>query len=100
MNSIVWATNYGRPVRKSLSARPKIKSQSQIFRYGQSIIRLLHRPKFSDFFDLYLHWVFIVRGLGCLGSSVLYGKISDMMEILLSILLLGVIFMVSMAKKK
>ena len=46
------------------TARPKINSQSQNFRYGCSIICLPHRPKFSDFFDLCLHWVSIVRGLG------------------------------------
>ena len=33
------------------TAQPKIKSQSQIFRYGRSIFCLPHQPKFSDFFD-------------------------------------------------
>ena len=47
----------------AFTARPKIKSQSQIFRYGLSIFCLPHRPKFSDFFDLCLHWVSVVRGL-------------------------------------
>ena len=47
----------------ALTARPKIKSQSQIFRYGQSIFCLPHRPKISDFFDLCLHWVSVVRDL-------------------------------------
>ena len=42
---------------------PKINSQSQIFRYGRSIFCLPHWPKFSDFFDLCLHWVSVVRGL-------------------------------------
>ena len=46
----------------ALTARPKIKSQSQIFRYGQSIFCLPYWPKFSDFFDLCLHWVTVVRG--------------------------------------
>ena len=45
----------------AFTARPKIKSQSQIFRYGRSIFCLPHRPNFSDFFDLCLHWVSIVR---------------------------------------
>ena len=41
----------------AFTARPKIKSQCQISSYGQSICCLPHRPKFSDFFDLCLHWV-------------------------------------------
>ena len=45
------------------TARPKIHSHSQIFRYGRSIFCLPHRPKFSDFFDLCLHWVSVVRVL-------------------------------------
>ena len=43
------------------TARPKIQSQSQIFRYGRSIFCLPHRPNFSDNFDLFLHWVSVVR---------------------------------------
>ena len=43
------------------TAQPKIKSQSQIFRYGRSIFCLPHQPKFSDFFDLCLHWESVVR---------------------------------------
>ena len=43
------------------TARTKINSHSQIFRCGRSIFCLLHRPKFSDFFDLCLHWVSVVR---------------------------------------
>ena len=42
-------------------ARPKIQSQSQIFRYVGSIFCLPHRPNFSDIFDLCLHWVSVVR---------------------------------------
>ena len=45
----------------AFTARRKIKSQSQIFRYVQSIFCLPHRPKISDFFDLCLHWVSVVR---------------------------------------
>ena len=57
----------------------KINSHSQIFRYGQSIFYLPHRPKFLDFFDLCLNWVSIYSWsighileheffcLGCLG---------------------------------
>ena len=46
----------------ALTARPKIHFHSQIFMYGRSIFCLPHRPKFSDFFDLCLHWVSVVRG--------------------------------------
>ena len=46
----------------AFTVRPKIHSHSQIFRYGQSIICLSHRPNFSGIFDLYLHWVSVVRG--------------------------------------
>ena len=45
----------------AFTARPKIHSHSQIFRYGRSIFCLPHRPNFSDIFDLYLHWVSVVR---------------------------------------
>ena len=47
---------------KAFTVRPKIHSQSQIFRYGGSIFCLPHRPNFSDIFDLCLHWVSVVRG--------------------------------------
>ena len=42
----------------------KIQSQSQIFRYSQSIFCLPHQPNISDIFDLGLHWVSVVRGQG------------------------------------
>ena len=45
----------------AFTSRPKIQSQSQIFRYGGSIFCLPHRPNFSDIFDLCLHWVSVVR---------------------------------------
>ena len=45
----------------AFTARPKLNSQSQIFRYGRSIFCLPHWPKFSDFFDSCLHWVSVVR---------------------------------------
>ena len=47
----------------AFTARPKIQSQSQIFRYGGSIFCLAHRPNFSDIFNLCLHWVSVVRAL-------------------------------------
>ena len=45
----------------AFTARPKIPSHSQIFRYGQRIFCLPHWPNFSDIFDLCLHWVSVVR---------------------------------------
>ena len=47
----------------AFTARPKIHSHSQIFRYGGSMFCLPHRPIFSDILDLCLHWVSVVRGL-------------------------------------
>ena len=58
------STNHGlRTPREEIAftARPKIQSQSQIFRYGRSIFCLPHRPNFSDIFDLCIHWVSVVR---------------------------------------
>ena len=46
-----------------LTVRPKSQSQSQIFRYDQSISCLPHRPNFSDIFDSCLNWVSVVHGL-------------------------------------
>ena len=45
----------------AFTARPKIHSHSQIFRYGRSIFCLPLLPNFSDIFDLCLHWVSVVR---------------------------------------
>jgi hypothetical protein len=56
--TIINPTDYGHPVRKSPSL--KIHSNSQIFRYGRSMFCCPHRPKFSYFFDLCLHWVSVV----------------------------------------
>ena len=42
----------------AFTARPKINSHSQIFRYGQSIFCLPHRPKLSE-----LHCVSVVRDM-------------------------------------
>ena len=42
--------------------RPKIHSHSQISRYSRRRFCLPHQLKFSDFFDLCLHWVSLVRG--------------------------------------
>ena len=46
---------------KAFTAQPKIHSHSQIFRCGQSIFCLPHRPNFSDIFYSCLHWVSVVR---------------------------------------
>ena len=47
----------------TFTARPKIKSQSQIYRYSRSKFCLPHRPEISDFFDLCLHLVSVFRDL-------------------------------------
>ena len=68
-NSAIWSTSCpclstrttDAQRRSRFTTRPKIQSQSQIFRYGQSIFCLPHRPNFSDIFDLCLHWVSVVR---------------------------------------
>ena len=38
-----------------ITARPKIKSQYQIFRYSRSMFCLPHQPKISDLFDLWIN---------------------------------------------
>ena len=48
----------------AFTAQPKSNSQSQILRYSQIIFCLPYRPKFSDFFDLCLHWVCVVCDSG------------------------------------
>ena len=55
----------------ALTARPKIKSQSQIFWYGQSIFCLPHRPKISDFFCC-IHWLSVVRESASRNMTKLY----------------------------
>ena len=63
--SFGWAQGLRTPGEEiAFTARPKIKSQSQIYRYGRSIFYLPHRPNFSDDFDLCLHWVSVVRACG------------------------------------
>ena len=52
----------------AFTARPKIHSHSQIFRYGRSIFCLPGVPNFSDIFDLCLHWVSVVRALSYKGK--------------------------------
>ena len=56
----------------AFTARPKIKSQSQIYRYGRSIFCLPHRPKISGFFDLCLHWLSVVRDLDLTFSTLFF----------------------------
>ena len=60
---ILIPTEYGRRPREEavFTVWPEIQSQSQIYRYGQSIFCLPNRPNFSDIFDLSLHWVSVVR---------------------------------------
>ena len=47
----------------TFTARPKIHSHSQVFRYSQSTFCLPYRFKFSDFFVLCLHWVSVVSAI-------------------------------------
>ena len=54
--------------------REEIKSHSQIFRHGWSIFCLPHRPTFSDFFDLCLHWVSVVCACNQSKSLVFFEK--------------------------
>ena len=53
----------------AMTARPRIQSQSQIFRYSRRIFCLPHRPNFSDIFDLCLHWVSIVCASNAMTSK-------------------------------
>ena len=62
--STIEITDYGHPEEITFTARPKIHSHSQIYRYGRSIFCLPQRPKFSDIFDLCLRWVSVVREHG------------------------------------
>ena len=55
----------------AFTARPKIHSHSQIFRYSGSIFCLPHRPKFSGFFDLCLQDVSVVPGCKQEPTSIL-----------------------------
>ena len=61
----------------AFTARPKIKSQSQIYRYGRSIFCLPHVPKISGFFDLCLHWVSVVRASTHVKLLQLYCKVKS-----------------------
>ena len=53
----------------AFTARQKINSHSQIFRYGRSIFCLPHLPEISDFFDLCFHWMSVVRILDQINSD-------------------------------
>ena len=63
----------------AFTERRKIHSNSQIFRYGQSIFCLPNRPKFSNIFDFCIHWVSVVRGfaqLNRIGNYIIYYECS------------------------
>ena len=75
LNLICFANSHGlrTPGQKiAFSARPKIHSHSQIFRYGGRTFCLPHRPEFSGFFDFSLHWVSIVRANSYFFHSLRY----------------------------
>jgi hypothetical protein len=59
----------------AITARPKIQSQSQIFRYGRSIFCLPHRPNFSDIFDSCLQWVCVVHVQEQIKKTFCYQKL-------------------------
>ena len=59
-----FSDHYRHLIKKSPHCMAKINFHSQIFRYDQRLFCLPHWHKFSDFFDLCLHWVSVVRGLG------------------------------------
>ena len=52
----------------AFTARPKIHSHSQIFKYGRNIFCLPHRPKF--------HWVFVVCAMykAFVANQTLFGS--------------------------
>ena len=54
----------------AFTARPNIKSQSQIYSYGQSVFCPPYQPEFSGFFDLCLHWVSVVHVLTYIGEQL------------------------------
>ena len=72
----------------AFTARPKIHSHSQIFRYCGSIFCLPHRPNFSDIFDLCLHWVSVVRELS-LGVNIKNPRYSFILFVVLKVNLIS-----------
>ena len=60
----------------AFTARPKIWSQSQIFRYGRSIFCLPHQSNFSYIFDLCLHWLSVVHAYNK-GSWLIFQDLLD-----------------------
>ena len=57
-------TDYGHPVRKSPSLHGRKSTPSPRFLGTAAAYLVCHiGPKFSDFFDLCLHWVSVVRVL-------------------------------------
>ena len=61
---IQFSTDYKHPVRKSpkLHCR-KSTTTPKCLGTERSIFCLPYRPKFSDFFDLHLHWLSVVRAI-------------------------------------
>ena len=57
MDAGVVVNNWTPREEIAITARPKIQSQAQIFRYSQSIFCLPRWPNFTDIFDLCLLWV-------------------------------------------
>ena len=70
MSILGLVTDYGRLVRKSPSLHGRKSNPKYIDRYNRGIFCLPHWPNISDFFDLCLHWVSVVRGPSQCATSV------------------------------
>ena len=58
MRNLVWATDYEHLVRKSPSLHGrKSTPTSKFLGTAEAYFYLPQSPKFSDFFDLWRHWV-------------------------------------------
>ena len=49
---------------------PRITPQSQMFNVAEAYLSATFNPDISNFFDLCLHWMSLVRGLSYLHRSV------------------------------
>ena len=76
-----WPTDYRRPVRKSTSLHcPKSTPTAKFLGTAEAYFCLPHQLKFSDFFDLCLHWVSIVRDLAHLCANGFKEKIPSVIK--------------------
>ena len=77
LNQMLFSTDYGRPERKepSLHGR-KFTPTPKFLGTAEGKFCLPHRPKFSDFFDFFLHWVSVVRGWKKMKATLLLPVLS------------------------